>query len=248
MKTIIILGTGSSCRFCDFKADEVWGVNGAWTIKFMMPEKYQEHFHMEKLFMMDYLWSSKGVMNFDIDVLNKFCEEHNIEMVSLHNMKIGKYKVNARRYPYHNVVDYFGTDYFTDTITYMLAYALYKNTYLAQNEDGTIRPELKEPLVLRLFGVDMATTLEYQVSKGGVEFWLGQARTMGCEIQISPGSTILANPRGVAYGWKLKYDLSKIDPYNLLGNKKRKFLTGSDKIDLIGKESPNEQMYQDEIR
>jgi len=195
--------------------------------------------------MTDYLWSAEGVMNFDIELFNKLIKDDNTELISLHKIKLGKYVLKAKPYPWHAVTKYFDTDYFTDTITYMIAYALYKHSYLAQNQDGIIRPELKCPLTLRLFGVDMATTLEYQVSKGGVEFWLGQARTMGCEIEIAPGSTILAHPRGIPYGWKMKLDLNKYDPFNLLGDKKkRSALTGAEKIKLIEREKPSEEMYQ----
>ncbi len=247
-KSIIILGTGGSARLCDFRATEVWGVNGAWTMKDVLPEKDRETFRMVKLFMTDYLWSSEGVMNFDIVAMNKFAEENNMKMYTLHRHKIGRYKINATELNYKKIVDYFGSDYFTDTITYMIAYALYTHTVLAKNEDGVIRPELTQPLKLLLFGVDMATKIEYACSKGGIEFWLGQARAMGAEIFVAQGSVILAHPRGIPYGWKFKINKNIIDPENILGDKSRKRApTGSERIQGLIKEGAGEELYGEQI-
>jgi len=263
-KTIILLGTGFSCRFCDFQKDaEIYGVNGAYRIIDMMPEKLKKHFRIDKLFMTDYMWSPEGRMCFDVDDMNEQIAKYGGTMFSMHELRLGKHRLNARRYPYHQIVKHFsglgyekggeGADYFTDTITYMIAYALYKNTYLAQNEQGVVRLELSRPLKFRLFGVDMCTTVEYQVSKGGVEWWLGIARGLGCDIEVSYGSAILANPRGMPYGWRKKMDLSQVDPYNVLGKRKppqkKKSLnlaTGSEKIQAIMARSAQEGAYKDE--
>ena len=222
-------------------------MNGAWTIINTLHPDDVKDFHMDVLVMTDYLWSTEGVMNFDIDAMNKFAVEHNMTMWSLHDFKIGDYKLNAKRYPYKRVVDYFGTNYFTDTITYMIALALYQNTYLARGENGIVRPELKQPLKLLLFGVDMSTTLEYAVSKGGIEFWLGQARTMGVEVFVSFGSVVLAHPRGIPYGWHYKIDKNMIDPENIMGDearRKKKGRTGSEKIQMMIRGGVHEEMYQ----
>lgn len=249
-KSIIILGTGQSCRFCDFK-DEVWGVNGAYTIYFTMPDKLKPKFRLDKIFMTDYLWSEMGNLNFHLGELNRLAVEWDYEMISMRRFKIGKEKLNCKLFPFKKLVDYFGTAYFTDTITYMIAYALYENSYLAENEQGVIRPELSVPLKIRLFGVDMSTTVEYHISKPGIEFWLGIARAMGASIEISFGSVIMQNPRGLPYGfWQEKLrriDYATVDPNNLLGWKNKKAIRGSEKIKALLGSLPNEQMYRNKI-
>lgn len=250
-KRIIILGTGESCKLCDFR-DEVWGVNGAYTIYHMIPEKFKKFFHIEKLFMTDYLWSEVGNLNFHLGELNQLAKDWNYEILSMRRFKLGKEKLNCKLYPFKAVTEFFGSDYFTDTITYMIAYALYQNCYLAENEHGVIRPELKYPLTLRLFGVDMSTTVEYHISKPGIEWWLGLARGLGAGIEISLGSVIMQNPRGQPYGfWReriKKFDLDLIDPNDLLGRRKNKRpVFGSEKIQALMGALPNEQMYRHKI-
>lgn len=227
-KTIILLGTGESSKSCDFK-DEVWGVNGAYTIYFNIPPHLKKHWRLDKLFMTDYLWSEIGNLSFHIEELNKLAKEWGYKIVSMRRFKLGKDALNCEIYPYDKIVSYFDCDYFTDTITYMIAYALYKNSYLTTSEKGVTRPELKRPLKFRLFGIDMSTTIEFSVSKGGIEFWLGIARAMGAKIEISFGSVILANPRGMPYGFRRELSFANIDPLNIMGWKKRP-ITGSDKI------------------
>lgn len=220
IKEIIILGTGNSCIYCDFKGD-VWGVNGAYYIKKRMPEKHQSKFHIDKLFMCDFLFSAEGSMNFHIGEINNLKKEYGAELISLNEIKLGKYKLDCKRFPYKRICKKFSTDYFTDTITYMIAYALDKYSVITENEWGIIRPELTTPLRLKLAGVDMCTTLEYQVSKGGVEFWVSKAHTMGAEVTITPGSTILANPRGIPYGHRRKFNTQDIDPYGVLDGRRQ---------------------------
>ena len=215
-KSVIIFGTGGSCIHCDFVADEVWGCNGAFTVINVMPEKLKKYFRMDKLFLTDFMYEVEGRLNFDIVAMNEFASEYNCEVISMRKMKLGKYELKCKLLPYNRLVNNWGTNYFTDSITYMIAYALNTNTVLAQSPTGVIRRELKQPLRIRLFGVDMVTTKEYQASKGGIEFWLGIARGLGAEIEVAQGSAIMANPQGRPYGRPYTYILKDVDPYGLL--------------------------------
>ncbi len=230
-KSVIILGTGGSLHFCDFNYtkdgkilnSEIWGVNGAYTAVNVMPAEHRSKFSMDKLFMGDTLFShEQGSLNFDIDRMNKFAAEYHCQMYSLHEMRLGKHVLKATRYPYKRIVEYFHTDYFTDSVCYILAYLLYSHTYLAKSPQGVVRPELKQPLKIRFFGIDMSTNREYNQSKGGVEYWLGLAWALGCTFENSPGSAILMNPNGVPYGkWdKLKAQFKAADPFGLMKGKK----------------------------
>lgn len=218
-KTIIILGTGPSMVFCDFKADEIYGVNGTYTMPNVMPAEHKDKFWMSKLFMGDTLFSFEtGSLNFDIEGMNKFAAENKCEMYSINKLELGKHVLNAKKYPYKRITTYFGCELFTDTVCYMIAFALYKHSYLAANPAGVVRPELSEPLALKLFGIDMTTTSEYKQSKGGVEHWIGVGRGMGCEITVAPRSAIMSNPYSVPYGcwYRLKWKKKDYDPLGLM--------------------------------
>ena len=221
-KTIIILGTGDTMRFTDFKADEVYGVNGAYTVPNAMPIRLRHYFKMDKLFIADTLFShEQGSLNFDINAINKFAEKYNCTIYSLNKMVLGKYKMNCKKLPADKLIEYFGSGYFTDTVCYMIAYALYENSYLAQSPEGVIRPELSCHLTIRLAGIDMCTTREYAQSKGGVEHWLGIARGMGCEIDNGRSPTILVNSFGVSYGYwhKLRFPKKQYDIMGIMDGK-----------------------------
>ena len=112
-KRIIILGTGSTCVYCDFgylpkekkfNPDvEVYGVNGAYTMPSIMPDDVKHAFQMQKLFMTDYTWSEEGTLNFHPDDLNKFAKQYNTEIVSLHEHHVGSHKLIATPYPYKRI-------------------------------------------------------------------------------------------------------------------------------------------------
>jgi len=219
MKEIIIMGTAPSAQYCPYDC-EVYGVNGAYHAETDMPGA-KEKFRLDKLFLTDTLFNSVGKMLFNIEEINALTQKHGTEIISVHPMKLGKHVLKASKYPYIHIVKKFRTTYFTSTIGYMIAYALDQNTVMVKNKLGLLVPKLTEPLKLKLYGIDMITKLEYQQQKGGVEFWMGYAMALGCEHEISQGSTIMVPPMGTPYGQEIKYDLNLIDPLNLTGWKKK---------------------------
>lgn len=67
-------------------------------------------------------------------------------------------------------------DYFTSSIAYMIALAVYEHNIL------------KQPIgVLKFFGVEMSSFSEYAYQRSCMEFWLGLA--MGCGIKVAFPST-----------------------------------------------------------
>ena len=247
VKSIAILGTGDSIRLANFAQTEIWGVNGAYTVERSVPKQYKDKIRMDKLFFTDFLWSYEGNLNFHIADLHDFSQRYNCELITLNHMQLGKHRLKAKRYPYKQINEYFQTEYFTDTITYMIAYALYTHSYLAQNEEGIVRPEINTPLRIEFFGVDMGTNWEYLVSKGGIEFWLGMARGMGVEIVLPNLSTIMSHPRGYRYGVRPKLDIRLYDPFNIMGDKGRRTYTGSEKIARLSAQMPNEDSYKEPV-
>ena len=76
-----------------------------------------------------------------------------------------------------------------------------------------------------MYGVDMATfdsegsSGEYQLEKGGVEFWVGMAKGLGVKVEISEGSHVCQTITGHPYGVKY-WNWEDIDPFNLLDHDK----------------------------
>jgi hypothetical protein len=167
MREVILLGMGHTGHQCPYDA-EVWGVNRG----------FRKARKIDKLFMSDTRLDPYGDIQFDIDNL----KDVDFPIISLHKVR----GIKTRRYPYKEIVKRFGTEFFTCTVCYMIAYALYKGYDY-----------------IRMYGVDMITTKEYEREKGGVEFWVGIAKGMGCKVEISRGSAVCQTKTGVPYGFKL---------------------------------------------
>ena len=170
MKEVIILGMGQTGTQCPYDA-EVWGVNRG----------FKKARRLDKLFMTDMRFDAFGDERFDFENLKRL----KCPIISLHSFK----ELKTVRYPYKEIVKRFKTNFFTCTICYMIAYALYKGY------DS-----------IRMYGVDMITSSEYKLEKGGVEFWVGLAKGMGAKVDISTGSAVCQTMTGVPYGFKLKVD------------------------------------------
>ena len=200
-KEVIILGTGSSAQQCDFHC-ETWAVNGAFEFENVF-KRLARPFRIDKLFITDDLWSVYGAMHFDIDQINQCLERNNAEAVLLKPIKLGKHEIRGVPYPWDYITKKFNTTFFTSTIGFMLAYGLDKgyNTFW-------------------LYGIDMASQMEYILQKGGVEYWCGRIHQAGGKVIVAQGSTILVPPSVVPYGFQRELNLEKIDPYNVLGYRK----------------------------
>lgn len=158
MKELIILGKGPSRAFCPFDA-EVWGVN---QVCEMIP--HEECKRITKLFAFD-----------DLPLMIEGMKATGIPIYSWQDFA-------DKEYPYDEIVSRF-RDYFTNTITYMIALAVY---------EGYEK--------LRLYGVDQRVETEYANEKGGVEFWLGVAIGQGIKVEISQGSSLFKTKTGRRYG------------------------------------------------
>lgn len=158
MKELIILAKGPSRMFCPFDA-EVWGVN---QVCEMIPHEACER--ITRLFAFD-----------NMPIL--------IERMKATGIPICSWQDYAdEEYPYDEIVSRFGIDYFSNTIAYMIALAVY---------EGYER--------IRLYGVDMALE-EYKREMPSVEFWLGVAVGQGIKVEIGQGSSLFKTKTGRRYG------------------------------------------------
>jgi len=109
----------------------------------------------------------------------------------------------SESYPIEEISKAFDTDYFTNTIDYMLAYAIWEGA-----------------TVINMYGVDMMVSSEYAYEKPGVEFWVGFAKGRGIKVNnFGRHSTILKSKEGKVYGYltwqkevqKMREELIKLE-------------------------------------
>ena len=148
---------------CPYDA-EVWAVN----------DGYLTSKRIDKLFLTD-VWSE-----FSVDDLNDAKAKFGCEIIASCPSLDG---LAVTLYPIEEILQKFKTRFFTNTICYMIAYALHK---------GYKR--------IRLYGVDMMTHTAYIHEKGGVEFWMGVALGMGVEVLNTKGSATGKPVDGKLYG------------------------------------------------
>lgn len=97
------------------------------------------------------------------------------------------------KYPLDEIIKEFGTDFFTNSIDYMIAYAIYLG--------------VKE---IDLYGVNMVLGTEYMFERPGVNFWCAMAMGRGIKVNIyGKDSTIMRCQSGQLYGYLIP---QKIDP------------------------------------
>ena len=189
MKDVIILAKGESRSLCPFDADEVWGVNDVGDL----PDCKGKH----------------------IDMLFAFDPPELLPPGIIEGMKkvapiMGRYPYADIQYPLAEIIERFNTSYFTNTICYMLAYAMFKDIP-----------------VLRLYGVDAAAYGgTYALEKSGIEYWLGRAQERGLAVQVSNGSHLLRTVNTKLYGERgegtiLLYLSERLNLLNLLPRKGR---------------------------
>lgn len=187
---IIILGMGPSrhdCPWDQITTQEVYVCNTG----------YRQVAEMEgqisKIFLAHTQVKRGNHDNFNWEEFN-FLASKGIQVYNTHRVK----GLNSITYPLKRISKKFGTEYFSDTIAYMVAFAL---DYATDVVDGKVVLNGKCNC-LRFYGVDMHEFGEYGLEKGGIEFWIGWARGLGMEVEISLGSTLLRTVTGKPYGQK----------------------------------------------
>jgi len=88
----------------------------------------------------------------------------------MHEGEQGKTKnlIDQNTYPLQDIVNSFNSVYFTNTISYMIAYALFKGVD-----------------ILELYGIDMNGTREYISERGSVMYWIGRAESLGVQVKLA---------------------------------------------------------------
>lgn len=207
VKQVIILAMGETRKLCpwDLKCN-VYSVNNGYRQIAQMDGYISKLFccHTQCWYQVD----NTPIYNWD--EMNMLADA-GVDIIETHRVK----GLKARLYPFKRIVKKFDTEFFSDTICYMLAYAIDEWTYVDKKDFNRVK--LREPgkkHIIHMYGVDMLTFGEYQLEKGGVEFWCGIARGLGIEVVIPKYSSVCKTCTGFPYGKKY-FSMNDIDPHKL---------------------------------
>jgi len=92
--------------------------------------------------------------------------------------------VDLETYPIEKIIAHFGTGYFSSTVDYALALAIYEGFNW-----------------IDLYGVLLLHNSEYAYQKPGADFWCGVALGRGCTVAVHGYSTIMKTHDGKMYGY-----------------------------------------------
>jgi len=199
---------------CPFDTKEVWGVNTS----YRQVEGYGNFKclggHLSKIFIchkgQEYDWDNDPVFSWEE---LKEQTDKGTEIISLFDIKeLRKHNIPFTRMYYRTLSKKFDTDYFSDTIAYQIAYALHLNTIKDKNT-GLLK--LKEPMRIRMYGVDMYDYDGYATERGGVEYFVAVAKTLGVDFWTHPDSQVCKTETGKPYGF-FKLNKSIVDPDNVM--------------------------------
>ena len=226
-RELIILGMGATRRLCPFDGVELWSVNtGYMQIAEINEQNPDLSAYLNKVFLahIQHQREDDKGLAYSFEQFN-LMTEHGIEIINTHRCK----GLKSKLYPFKRIVKKFNTEYFSNTICYMLAYAIDQATVKSSN--GSLQPlQLRYPFKIRFYGVDMLTYDEYEWEKGGLEYWMGKAESLGIEIDICNGSTLKTTVTGRPYGQKF-FKIGDVDPFGL--TKKIKKLSKEGLVDLV---------------
>ena len=182
--SVIILGCGPTHVECDF-AHETWGVNGTYTFAK----------RLDKLFMTD---EEAEVDNCWYDVV-KLVKADTALVLPGSYKKFTDLGLNVEVFPINEILQRFKTRFFSNSIAYMMAYALLK-TKTVQSLDDPVPKVVEGYDKIFFYGIDMMTNSTYIQEKGGVEYWMGIAKGMGVEVINTRGSATGKTWNGKMYG------------------------------------------------
>ena len=101
----------------------------------------------------------------------------------------------AMRYPVERLIQKHGIDYFTSTVSFMVAWAIdCIDRKVAETGDAYSN------YTIGVFGIDLIVGTEYEVQKACVEYWLGIAEGRGITLALPPQSALLK--QAYRYGYE----------------------------------------------
>jgi len=186
IKELIILGNGPTRVECSYHC-ETWGVNGG----------YAFAKRLDKLFMTD---SLEGEVLEEEYNVNKLAEFNGTLVLPKPFPVFNGLGIPVEIYPIDEVLARFNTRFFSNTIAYMMAYALLHTTSIQVPDDSMLRVTSGYNKIW-FYGIDMMTNTTYVQEKGGVEFWMGIAHIMGVKVINTKDSATGKTWNGKMYGY-----------------------------------------------
>lgn len=118
---------------------------------------------------------------------------------------------NSVRYPMAHMLQKFGVDYFTSTVSYMIAWAIDQIDEAVETrarqipavettnghqpvslaDAAALVRSLYAEYTIGIFGIDLIVGDEYDFQKACAEFWIAQADARGIQIVIPPQSALI---------------------------------------------------------
>ena len=98
---------------------------------------------------------------------------------------------NSTPYPLSDILQEFQTNYFNNSVAYMVALAIYENA-----------------TEIAVYGVDMAARSEYGNQRPCCEYWLGLARGRGIKVYLPDASDLCKV--GILYGFNIATSQRKL--------------------------------------
>jgi len=168
--TIALVGTAyTSWTEVNDEPPEVqrWGLGGAYKILTKVDRYFEVHTRA---------WNLRRAGKLYFQYL-AFLQHGDFPVVML---EVDETIKNSVAFPMQEMCDYFFKGeraYFSSTVAYMLAMAI-----------------MERPKEIKLFGIDMASMMEYAHQRAGCEYFIGWARAEGIQVTIPSSSPILKAP------------------------------------------------------
>jgi hypothetical protein len=93
-------------------------------------------------------------------------------------------------FPRDKVMEELGSDYFTNSVSWMIALAILELTEI-KKVNGRDQRVAKPGTALSVCGVSMAADSEYVQQRPNVEYWVGRAESLGIEVYVPDDAHIL---------------------------------------------------------
>ena len=172
-KKVAIVGCADSKDLAPFNNPEyeIWGVNNLYA--FIPPGSAHRWFEIHQIEFNGQSFIRRGKLAFRGKPITEYLAEINSLGIPIYMQKHWPNIPNSVPYPLKEVIAKLG-GYFTNTISYMIALAIY---------EGFER--------IDIYGVDMAVDSEYYYQRPSCEYFIGVARGMGIEVYIPPQADLM---------------------------------------------------------
>jgi hypothetical protein len=165
MKKVIIIGKGRGWRDAPVKG-ETWGVNDLCVRRDV---KLVFNMHPEG----------------DNDALSESIKYANKKKVPLVTLEKIKKVPTLVRFPIEKI----HTHYFTNSIAYMIAYAIYK--------------KVSE---IEIYGCGVESDSDYSKQRHNIDYWIGYARGLKIKVTVKGATALLKVENGLMYGYSKKQE------------------------------------------